>query len=57
MAKSNKKPTTLWAHYSMLKATLKIFAKVDIETYVKVTAMLKRKSHGYVPNARGNSPT
>lgn len=49
MAKSKKKPTTLWSHYSMLKATLKVFVKVDIATYVSVTAMLKRKSHGYLP--------
>lgn len=49
MIKSNKKPTTLWATYSMLKATLKIFAKVNIETYAILSAMLKRQSVGYVP--------
>lgn len=44
LAKSNKKPTTLWATYSMLKATLKIYDKVDIEKYVSVTGMLKNVS-------------
>lgn len=49
MAKSDKKPTTFWAVYSMLKATLRIFHKVNIETYATLSAMLKIKSHGYVP--------
>lgn len=49
MIKSNKKPTTIWAQYSMLKATLKIFDKVNIETYQILSAVLKKKSRGYVP--------
>ena len=43
------KPSTLWARYSMLKATMNIYDKVDIGTYGKLTAFLKRKSTGYVP--------
>lgn len=49
MAKSNKKPTTMWAHHSMLKATLKIYDKIDIENYSSLIAFLKRKAHGYEP--------
>lgn len=49
MIDSQKKPTTLWAHYSMLKSTLKIFASINIESYAKLTAMLKKNAHGYVP--------
>lgn len=45
----NPKASTLWARFSMLKATLKIFANFDISTYAKVTAFLERKSDGYVP--------
>lgn len=49
LEKSNKKPTILWATYSMLKSTLKLYDKIDIEKYSSVTAMLKKFSHGYVP--------
>ncbi len=49
MVKSNKEPTTIWPQYSMLKATLKICSKVNIETYKTLTALLKIKSHGYIP--------
>lgn len=43
------KPSTLWARYSMLKATMKIFTNIDISTYHKVTAYLKWKGAGYEP--------
>lgn len=49
MIKSEKKPTTIWATYSMLKSTLKIYNKVNIETYTKLSAILKKKSYGYEP--------
>lgn len=43
-------PSTLWARYSMLKATMKIYAdNVDISTYPSLCAFLKKKSQGYVP--------
>lgn len=42
-----KKPSSLWAQYSMLKSTLKIYDRVDIGKYATLTAMLKRNSHGY----------
>lgn len=44
-----KKPSSLWAQYSMLKSTLKIYDRVDIEKYATLTAMLKQNSHGYEP--------
>lgn len=46
--KKGLKPTTVWAKYSMLKATLKIYEKVDISTYQSLTAFLKRKGEGHV---------
>lgn len=48
LSKTNK-PTTLWAYYSMLKSTLNIHHGVDISSYPKVTAFLKRESEGYRP--------
>lgn len=45
----NKKPSTLWASYSMLKSTLNIKHKVDISKFAKLIAYLKRKNVGYVP--------
>lgn len=44
MGKKNS-PSTLWARYSMLKATMKIYDNVDISTYPSLSAMLKKKSH------------
>lgn len=41
------KPSTLWARYSMLKATLKTYNNIDLSTYKKLVALLKRKSSGY----------
>jgi len=44
------KPSTLWAYYSMLRTTIKINGgSVDIGTYPKLMAYLKRISVGYQP--------
>ena len=40
----NLAPSTLWARYSMLKATIITYNNVDIGTYKNVKAFLKRKS-------------
>lgn len=45
----NKKPSTLWASYSMLKLCLNIYKNVDISQYNKLQAYLKSHSKGYVP--------
>lgn len=47
MDKKNYKPTSLWAFYSMLKATIRIKENVDIGKYGDVTAFLKVKSIGF----------
>lgn len=44
-----KKPSTLWATYSMLKTTLNIYEKLDISNYAKLTAFLKKQNVGYSP--------
>ena len=41
------KASTLWAKYSMLKATVKLNDNIDISCFNKVTALLKRKSVGF----------
>lgn len=48
------KPSTLWARYSMLKAMMKVSLNIDISTYAKVTAYLKRKADGYEPKKAKN---
>ncbi|XP_063544507.1 uncharacterized protein LOC134752749 isoform X1 [Cydia strobilella] len=40
-------PSTLWAEYSMIKSTLKLYEKTDISCYVKLPQFLKQKSEGY----------
>lgn len=52
-----KKPSSLWAQYSMLKSTLKIYDRVDIEKYATLTGMLKQNSHGYEPKQERLSRT
>jgi hypothetical protein len=37
----------LWSQYSFLKSTLSIHNNINIETYPKLRAFLKRKSEGY----------
>ncbi|XP_050309956.1 uncharacterized protein LOC126745933 [Anthonomus grandis grandis] len=41
--------STLWANYSMLKATLAIRHDVDISEYSKLRAFLKQQAHAYKP--------
>lgn len=43
------KPTSLWAFYSMLKATIRAHENIDIGTFPAVSAFLKTKSNGYKP--------
>lgn len=43
------KPSTLWTHYSMLRSTLNINQGVNIENYVKLRSLLKRRSEGFHP--------
>ncbi|XP_063631749.1 uncharacterized protein LOC134802950 isoform X1 [Cydia splendana] len=40
-------PSTLWAEYSMIKSTLKLYEKTDISSYGKLLQFLKQKSEGY----------
>lgn len=49
MSKDNKKPSTMWAYYSMLKCMLKLHENVDISEYAKLKNFLKRKNDGYQP--------
>ena len=44
---NDKKPSTLWSYYSMLRSTLECNEKIDIAKYPKLIAFLKRKSDGY----------
>lgn len=44
-----KKPSTLWATYSMLRTTLNLRDKVDISKFTKLGAYLKKQSVGYKP--------
>ena len=41
------KPSTLWAQYSMLKATINYNHGIDIGRYTQVLKFLKKKSDGY----------
>lgn len=41
--------STLWARFSMLKSVMKINDGIDISTYAKLNALLKKKAEGYVP--------
>ncbi|XP_015523067.1 uncharacterized protein [Neodiprion pinetum] len=43
----NLKPSTLWSHYSMLKSTIGAKHKVDMSTYARLSAFLKRQATGY----------
>jgi len=42
------KPSSLWAHYSMVKAMLKLKESVDMKKYPKVKCFLANESRGYV---------
>lgn len=41
------RPSTLWSKYSMLKAVIKLKHDIDIKTYTRLTAFLKRQSAGF----------
>jgi integrase len=43
------KSSTLWSHYSMLKAELNINHNIRLGKYTKLLAFLKRKNAGYKP--------
>lgn len=43
----HKQPSTLWSIYSMLKATVSINNEIQINTYAKLIAFLKRLSAGH----------
>lgn len=45
----NKKASTQWAHYSMLKATLNLKENIDISKFCKLIAFLKRQNDNYKP--------
>lgn len=43
------KPSTLWSEYSMVRACLIVKDNVDIKTYSRLVAFLKRQSVGFRP--------
>lgn len=43
------KPSSLWSIHSRLKSTIKVHENIDISSFTKLTAFLKRKSDGYHP--------
>lgn len=42
-------PSSLWAMYSMLKTTIKIYEQRDIGAYSNLVALLRRNSENYTP--------
>lgn len=44
-----RKPSSLWSYYSMLKATIKANHNIDISSYSSLFGFLKRKSEGFKP--------
>lgn len=46
---NDKKASTLWAHYSMLKATIKLKENIDISKFFKLIGYLKRQNKNYTP--------
>jgi hypothetical protein len=44
---NDKKASTAWAHYSMLKSTLSLKENIDISKFFKLIAFLKRKNLNY----------
>ncbi|KAI8419924.1 hypothetical protein MSG28_008542 [Choristoneura fumiferana] len=42
-----RKPSSLWAIYSMLKCTIHLKHNISIQNYAKLTWFLKKKSRGY----------
>ena len=48
-ATKSKKPSTMWALYSMLKSTISSKNNIDISKYAKLIAYLKKQNIGYHP--------
>lgn len=42
-----RKPSSLWSYYSMIRSILSTRKNVDISKYLQLVALLKRKSEGY----------
>lgn len=49
LSEQNKKSSTLWTSYSMLRACLNVHENLDISQFARLQAFLKRQSEGYVP--------
>lgn len=49
------KSSTLWSFYSMLRITMKNHGNLDISTYKKLLAFLKKNSVGYKSESRAFS--
>lgn len=47
-------PGTLWPIYSMLRATVLTYDSIDIKSYAKLLAFIKRKNVGYVKKKSEN---
>ncbi|KAJ3661734.1 hypothetical protein Zmor_006121 [Zophobas morio] len=45
----NKKSSTVWSSYSMLRTCLNIYRNLDISKFARLQALLKRHSDGYQP--------
>lgn len=43
------KSSSLWSHYSMIKAMLRLNSNMDITKHFKLIAYLKRQGKGYQP--------
>lgn len=41
------KPSTVWSHYSMLKATIKIKENIDISSFYTLTNIIKNNAKGF----------
>jgi hypothetical protein len=49
MQSKTKKSSTLWSIYSMLRSCLNIYKNVDISSYAKLQAFLKKQGENYQP--------
>lgn len=45
----DKRPSTKWSQYSMLRTTLNVKMGIDISGFMNLKSFLKRKSDGYRP--------
>lgn len=46
---NNFKPSTLWSRFSMIKKCLQVKENIDVSSFPKTMAFLKKQSTGYVP--------